>query len=674
MARKKPKKLITLDTETYNGLKGDLKRIAIYDGYDVTYGYTFPDVEKKINEWIKKGYAIEIFIHNAEFDLRKIPQIFEKGNVKWGSTKTINGKFVILSCLKYTIHDSLKLIPMSLKKACEDFDIENGKLDLWEEVQKVYPNQYSDAVDFLDRCDVDDELFLKYLGYDVISLYELIEKLCDVSGLDFETLCKCMTTASMSKKIFKYGFKGVPFKSEGMEKTDFQMLTKNKFWNSYKEIKHNFAPYSISYVDIENMIRETYTGGRTEVFKPYLNKSEEVVGFHMDINSLYPYQMLTKEYPIGTPHFYTDEFQTKYYWENWLFHHKGLGFISADLYIPETHIPPLPFKTGKLIFPCGYVSGSFTFNELEHAVKHYDVKILKIHHLIYFKETFKVFKNFISVLYDIKENSKKQGNLALYTLSKLLMNTGYGWTGMRKDDKTELQPIEKIKNYEPEQIKFIDEELGYIEVKSVVKSETIQVQIASYVTSYARLELLKAFEILQEHDAEIYYCDTDSIVSNKLLPVEMLDEYKIGLWDLEQELHEGIFIQPKVYYEHTTKKQNIKFKGVTRDTQKTFNRDFIIDLYNKLAQGKEDKFLLESNVDVFRSINYLLKKGKDLNEFETRDKYLYLKNKQKRIINYTENFTKPYYFKSLKEFYNFDLTPDLEPFKDEKGNLFNAVL
>ena len=101
MPRKRPKKLITLDTETYNGLKGALKRIAIYDGEVVTYGYTFPDVEKKINEWNKKGYNIHIYIHNAEFDLRKIPEIFQENNIKWGQTKIINGKYVTLSCLKY---------------------------------------------------------------------------------------------------------------------------------------------------------------------------------------------------------------------------------------------------------------------------------------------------------------------------------------------------------------------------------------------------------------------------------------------------------------------------------------------------------------------------------------------------------------------------------------------
>ena len=46
MKKQKPVKLFTLDTETYNGLFGGLKRIAIYDGNKVIYGYTFEDIEK----------------------------------------------------------------------------------------------------------------------------------------------------------------------------------------------------------------------------------------------------------------------------------------------------------------------------------------------------------------------------------------------------------------------------------------------------------------------------------------------------------------------------------------------------------------------------------------------------------------------------------------------------
>lgn len=677
MPRKKPCKLITLDTETYNGLKGDLKRIAIYDGNEITYGYTFSDILPKIKFWSKE-HSVHIYIHNLEFDLRKIPEVLNKDNVKWSQTKIINGKYVTVACKKYTLHDSFKLLPMSLSKLSKEFGVTHGKLDLWEEVQSVYPDEYTDIVDFLDRCDVDDPVYLKYLGFDVISLYEVIEKLCEVSGISFEDLTKCMTTASMSKRIFKNGFNGLIFQTEGFEKTDFEMLTKNKWWSSDKEIKNNHSvKQKVSYKDIEEKIRASYCGGRTEVFKPHLESdAEKIVGYHMDFNSLYPSQMINNKFPISAPEFYDDAEEIEFKFKVWKRHKHGLGFIKAKIYIPECEIPPLPIKAGKLVFPCGYVEGTWTFIELHHAMEFYNVEVIEYLEMIFFCETFKIFKNLIEILSKIKEKAKEDNNSALYTLSKLLMNTAYGWTALIRE-RSALAPIEKIKQYE-DKILNVDEELGFIEIETTVISETVQVQVASYVTSYARLELLKAFEELKKQNAVIYYCDTDSIVSNKKLPAEMLHPSKLGLLDVEGEVLEGIFIQPKVYYENVKKKEftkeNIKFKGVSKDTQKTFNRDFIVKLYNAFAEQKEVSITVEKEKEMLRSVLYLQKHNLDFNSFEVRDKKIYLLNQQKRIMDYNNNTTKAHYIESFEDFYNFDLSPNLDPFRDEDGNVFNPIM
>ena len=677
MPRKRPKKLFTLDTETYNGLKGVLKRIAIYDGVDVIYGYTFEDVERVLKSSYKDGYKPIVYIHNLEFDSRKIPIIFERGNIVWGMTKIINGKYATIECMNYTFKDSFKLLPMSLKKLSEGFDIEHGKLDLWDEVQKVYPNEYTDIVDFLDRCHVDDELYLKYLGYDVIALYEVIQKLIDVSGLDIDTFTKCMTTASLSKTIFKYGYKGQPFKAENSDKTDFEILTSNKYWSSHKEIKNNMSIQKVSYIDIENKIRESYFGGRTEVFKPLLKPNgNKIVGYHMDFNSLYPSQMIDNEFPIGVPVFYDKAFVIKQKFEVWQRHKKGLGFIKAKVFIPKCHIPPLPIRIEKLMFPCGYVVGTWTYIELLHAIEKYNVQIIEYYEMIHFPKTYKVFHNYISTFSKLKEKAKEEENNALYTLSKLLMNTSYGWTALRRDDKSELKDITKKDQFE-ERLIFENEKLGFIEIQSIVMSETIQCQIASYVTSYARLSLLNAFEVLQDMGAEIYYCDTDSIVSNMKLPDYMLHNSKLGLLDVEGELYEAIFLQPKVYYESTVKKENLKFKGVTKQTQKIFDKDFMMNIYKKLCLDVEDRperIELEKNIDVLRSVRYLQKNNLSYDVFENRDKYLYLRNKQKRQIDYKNNYTEPYFFNSIDEFENFNFKFDLSKFLDVKGNLFNSVL
>ena len=94
---------------------------------------------------------------------------------------------------------------------------------MWDAVQETYPNEYTDAVDFLDRCPIDDSLFLEYLGYDVISLYEVLQTLIDIAGLTVGEFVKCVSTASLSRYIFKTGYKGKPFKNDGIAKTDYEM-------------------------------------------------------------------------------------------------------------------------------------------------------------------------------------------------------------------------------------------------------------------------------------------------------------------------------------------------------------------------------------------------------------------------------------------------------------------
>lgn len=630
MRKKKPIKLITLDTETYNGLIGKLKRIAIYDGNNVTYGYSFSDVEPLLLEYEESGYDVHVYIHNLEFDARKIPELFSKDRIIWEKCFIINNKLATIHTHKYVVHDSFKLLPMGLSKLSKDFGVEHGKLDLWEEVQKTYPNEYTGLVDFLDRCPIDDELFLKYLGYDVISLYEILEILIEVSGVSLHDFVKKISTASLSRHIFKNGYKGKAFKNPFNSKTDYEMLCSYK-WHFDLET--------------EEFIRCSYCGGRTEVFKPQLL----LQGFHYDVNSLYPFVM-RKEFPIGKPRMYSNPDVAKEVFENWLEDKQGLGFVSCSVYIPPQHIPPLPVKMGKLVFPTGHVYGTFTYVELEYAIKHCGVQITEYREVCHFAKTYPIFLNFIDTMYEIKEEGTNTGNEALRTFGKLLMNVGYGYTGMTRD-KTKLEPIEKLPEYleAGKDIVYINEELGYIEVPAEVKSEYIQVQVASYVTSYARLVLLDALRIADEK-GEVYYCDTDSVVCSEPFPLEMVDKVRLGAWDLEAEPLKALFLKPKVYSEILENKTNIKFKGISKDTQKGLTFDDYEHLLTELEEQKNKYVIVERNKLMLRSIMYLEKNGKDLNSYEYRDKKMNLNTQDKRNIDYKENVTSPLYFDSEQSF------------------------
>lgn len=651
MPRKKRKPIIlTLDTETV-GLDGDLKRIAIYDGVAVTYGYRFPDVEWKIVDYYNKGFMPYVYIHNLDFDARKIPELFEKGNIVWNSTRKIGSKYATIRCVKYTIKDSYKILAASLAKLSKDFEVEHGKIDLWERVQQDYPNQYTDIGDFFARCDPDNPLYVEYLGYDVISLYEVLYKVMELAKLEVEDFIHIMSTASLSRYLLKNGYGGEPFRDPANSKTDFEILTQCKAWSSKKYMQG----CEVTYQECEYKMRDGFYGGRTEVFTPYLAPDNgKIVGWHYDVNSLYPAQMIKYDFPVGYPSYENHPELIEDNWLEWLDRKRGLGFIKCDVFIPEQKIPPLPCKMGKLAFVTGYVTGTWTYIELEYAVKNCGVKILKFHEQIHFKKTYPVFKRFVSTFYKMKEDGKKQGKDSITAFAKLCLNTAYGWTTLRRDDKTGLRDISLLEKWKDnERFLYQNDELGYFEILENVTAESIQVQVGAYVTSYARLVLLEALRAAAERGT-VYYCDTDSIVCDTMLPPELVDPYEIGKWDLEGELTSGIFLQPKVYLESVGGKDKIKFKGVTRNAQKELSRkdyEYILEL---LRQGIATKHIIERGRETLPTLAVAQKKHENPNQLKVSDKGINTGSVQKRNIDYKSNVSKAWHMESKETFENFN--------------------
>ena len=660
MARKKKDiKIITLDTETL-GFEGEIKRIAMYDGTETVLGCSFSDLLPQIEKW-SKDFKIHIYIHNLDFDARKMPELWETGNVKWSQTKIINNKYVLIQCQKYTIHDSFRLLPFALAKLSKDFEVEHGKKDLMESVREVHGDRFKDAEDFFMNCDKDDPVYLEYLRYDVISLYEVIQKLIDISGIEIKDFVKIVSTASLSRFLFKNGHKGKQFITEGQTRTDFELLCSMKYWESDKTFPHS----DITYRELEYKIRDSYCGGRTEVFTPILNECDgNITGYHYDVNSLYPSVMIDNPYPVGFPSYDSDPIVAKVMFEEWQRTGKGLGFVECEIFIPFQFVPPLPVFIEKLCFTTGYAKGTWSYIELDYAIKNCGVQIINYYSIIHFRHTFKIFHNFVEHFYQMKEDGKRAGNESISNFAKLVLNVGYGYTGMNRDDKTQLDYIENVEKYvDNDRLIRTDEELGFCEAWSVIRAGYIQPQIASYVTSYARLVLLDALR-KQKEKGQIYYCDTDSIVCEKELPPELVDPYAIGMWDLEKELVSGIFLQPKVYYEESPEKETIKFKGVTKATQKNMERATYERIYQKLCAESKERLLLEENVSSLPSLVVAQKNQREWNKLNIRDKYLNLGNKQKRNIDYNRNISEPWHMKDLKTFETFSFKT--EEFKLKK--------
>jgi len=93
-------------------------------------------------------------------------------------------------------------------------------------------------------------------------------------------------------------------------------------------------------------------------------------------------------------------------------------------------------------------------------------------------------------------------------------------------------------------------------------SKYSSVHIAAFVTAYARIKLFEGMEEVIKNGGEIFYCDTDCLVTNGYLPLGK----NLGDWDLENDslIKEGVFLFPK-FYSYITEKDTVqKHKGFSQ--------------------------------------------------------------------------------------------------------------
>jgi len=465
---------------------------------------------------------------------------------------------------KFVLRDSFALLGFSLEKLCKNFDVEHKKGEL--DYEKINWKNYQDF----------KSEWSPYLKNDCIGLYEVLKKFEERNLKLFGTnLKKSLTIAQHSMNVFKSKF------------------LKNKI---------------PCYEGLEDDIRMSYFGGRTEIFK----MRGENLNYY-DVNSLYPSVMFKNSFPVGTPT------ETNYFNKN------DLGIAFCDIEMQDyLEYPLLPYRNEakKLIFPLGSWKGWYTTPEIRKARElGYNITILKG----YVFEKQNLFKDYISKLYEIKKNSDS-GSVD-YLTSKLLMNSLYGKFGQRREKQQYyINPVDKI-GLEPLDI-FEDIPVYTKKVES--QATHILPAISSFVTSYARLELYKLFEEVQRKGKSVFYCDTDSVVTNALLHTGK----ELGELKLEKEIDKGYFILPKMYALKCGDEEEVKAKGFPRKlfSFKQFEKAVLSDDYSALKYNKKifaspfesmrrNKTMV-SMIDFKRSVITRYDKRKVLQDGETTPLYI----------------------------------------------------
>ncbi|XP_073497547.1 uncharacterized protein [Phyllobates terribilis] len=410
--------------------------------------------------------------------------------------------------------------------------------------------------------------------------------------------------------------------------------------------------------------RDALYGGRTNVIKLYHKVTPGETISYYDFTSLYPFVNKTKEYPIRHPEIIYQDFKDiKEYF--------GIAKVKVYP-PKELFFPVLPVKVnGKLMFPlcltcaqnvaktqCDHddeersITGTWCTIEIQLAVEK-GYRIAKIYEIWHFSKTSdSLFAQYIELhLRDKQEASgfpvwctneekkkqyiqdykKREGislrpdhicvNTAKRQISKLFLNSLWGKFGQRTNlpNTSIVMKSDDFMHYffhslyDVSSLDFIDEETAmvnwqYSKESYAKENKNTNIFIACFTTAYARLELFKLLDALQER---CLYHDTDSVifVSKEGDYMPPLGDY---LGDLTSEIPNDTYITefvsagPKTYgYKLSNGETTIKVKGITLNctAKKDINFDSLKELvldYPSNPGGESQKTIVVEQPGIVR--------------------------------------------------------------------------
>lgn len=355
----------------------------------------------------------------------------------------------------------------------------------------------------------------------------------------------------------------------------------------FKE-KVNFKNYfPVLEKSVDEFIRNSYKGGWVYVNPIYKEKIIKK-GIVIDKNSMYPSQMYNKDMPFGDPIFFNGEYKSD------ILYPLFVQQLSCTFEIKKNMLPTIQIKNYISSFnPQEYLTSSngelvtltLTSVDLELFFKHYDVSDITYHGGFKFKKIKGLFCNYIDYWMNEKNKAKKEGNSAMYLISKLFLNSLYGKFGLNPNVRGKYPTLEN--------------DIVKYHFYPIEERDSIYVPLASFITSYARYDIIENAQAIRNYTLEKYgedyfiYTDTDSIHTKYLTEEELskiieLDDYKLGAYKVENVFRRGLFIRQKCYIEED-EKGNISttIAGLPKKMGKYINFNNFKKGFSILASDKE---------------------------------------------------------------------------------------
>ena len=522
------------------------------------YGQTkFTAIDIESNDWTK--YALGAIYDGSEtrfFDAQA--ELFnfclDRRFRNWTHYAHHGGSFDFLFLLRYLTDRGLSYTPLLIGGLVAQVRVSLGKnVITFRDSSRHYSGSLSSfakafsktqklsgAIDFSrESFDKSNPNHIEYLRHDILSLYESVHGYIKFGGFERTGLRATLASQSMDqfRRFMDYPVIGTP-------------------------------------QDVQNFCREGYFGGRCELFK--LNSPSLNI---YDINSMYPYCMMTYDMPLelqGPARSYKD-----------------FGFHRVRVTVPDCYIPPLACKIDKkLYFPTGTFEGVYFSEELLRAERlGCDVEFIEGYEFTRVKG---FFKKYIDYYWNLRTSYPKGS--PQNEIGKLYLNALYGKFGQREEVVSVIQASKVKGNFDF----FISEEVsaytGLVTQTKFKRRPFMLVHISAAITAYSRMHLHN-FMIQAPH--MVYYCDTDSIFSNYL--------YRTGsaLGELKLETEKARFAGrgAKYYMIETQGKITKKIKGVPRKYLESLSES---DFLEGKIDYKEEK-INKLRTSLIRSGDFLSK-------------------------------------------------------------------
>lgn len=472
--------------------------------------------------------------------------------------------------VKIEFQDSFALIPQSLKTATESFKCDHVKLEVYDPGFKwshITMENYSNYIPKLET----------YLKYDCRSLYDLVLKF------------KTWILENLHLNIYN--------------NCSLSSISKEYFLRNYYDAE-DYPIYNLGHYHYRKL-HKGYMGGKCEAAGEGYHENV----FPYDFNSMYPAAMLG-DFPYGKPE--RVDFSKPFDLYDFF------GFIKVKVTSIKDDRGPID-TFGPRVLPLKTQTGLwYPDMDIEQKIWLCSDELQAFSHYYYWSplkafqyEKTPLFANFVKDLYRLKQEASISGDAVKRQISKLLLNSGYGFWGLKAEPRTIIQMDQKT---DPEHIKhkmqalidagwFINliqaQNKQYWLTLTYSQSNASNVGLAAFTTARGRVilnTLILEIETYfgpdgysgKEVQGEVWYCDTDSVYTNICL--EKIPQFRhyfsesnpnaLGLLMNEagptKYYPKALFIAPKFYaYVKDDGTEVVKLRGFPQKTydKKTINHE-----------------------------------------------------------------------------------------------------